>query len=543
MTSIRCSCDRTDLNAARHWIVTETGIIDDPIGIGQYQVADQNLSIRVGRSPEAKGRMVDNTKSATGVIKLGDGAADGHAGHALRRSLGVGAIVFMVLAAAAPLTATTGVLPLSILFSDNSAAPFYFIVAVAMLCLFSVSYTAMSKTMENAGAFYSYIEAGLGRTLGNAAAMLALGAYTLTVLALTAYAGPFAGQLLANFTSWDTSPWWLWSFICWAVLAFVGYRDIELSSKVLSVLLVLETAVVLVLGVAILVQGGANGVSLSPLSPKAAFDHGSPASGIMWAALCFIGFEATAVFRQEARNPERTIPRATYLAIVLIGVLYAFTAWCIVLGAGSKDVVASIGNDPTGIVFGLGAEYVSSEFADIMNILLLGSIFACALSFHNVVNRYQLTMSRGGLLPPFVGQVHHKHRVPSSASAVLSTFVLLALIVVAVLDLDPATQVFAPLIGILGFAVITLMSLACISAMFYLRRQGDVSLFRTTVAPVLAVFALVWVLCLSFTNIDVITGSETGSAIVISLMVAFPIVGGLLSYIVGRRGAPGGHVR
>ncbi|CNE53663.1 amino acid transporter [Mycobacterium tuberculosis] len=457
----------------------------------------------------------------------------GRHGHALKRSLGTGAIVFMVLAAAAPLTATTGVLPLSILFSENSAAPLYFLVAVAVLGLFSVAYTAMSKTVQNAGAFYSYIEAGLGRTVGNSAAMLALGAYTLTVLALTTYAGPFASQLVASFTSWDNSPWWLWSLLCWAVLMFLGYRDIELSSKVLAVLLALEAVVILILSLAILVRGGADGISLSPLSPKQAFDHGSPATGIMWAALCFIGFEATAVFRQEARDPERTIPRATYLAILLIGTLYAFTAWSIVLGAGAADVVGTIGSDPSGVVFGLANEYMGTWFADLINVLLLGSIFACALSFHNVVNRYQMTMSRAGLLPQHVGQIHHKHRVPSAASRVLSGLVLVALVVVAILGLDPATQVFAPLVGILGFAVISLMSLASLSAIFYLRRQrSGTSVFTTTIAPIGALIALVYVLSLSFSNIEIITGSKTGSAIVVSLMIAFPVIGAIASWVV-----------
>ncbi|WP_300396815.1 APC family permease [Henriciella sp.] len=459
-------------------------------------------------------------------------------GHALKRTLGTWSIIFMVLAAAAPLTAATGVLPLSILFSANSAAPFYFLVTVAMLALFSVGYTAMSRTVENAGAFYAYIEAGLGRTVGNAAAMLALGAYSLTVLALTAYAGPFASQLAATFTAWDNSPWWLWSLICWAVLMFLGYRDIELSSKVLSVLLVLEVGVVGILGLAILVQGGANGISLSPLSPVQAFDHGSPATGIMWAALCFIGFEATAVFRQEARDPERTIPRATYFSILLIGCLYAFTALAVVLGVGAEDVVETIGSDPTGVLFALASEYVGTWFADVINVLLMGSIFACALSFHNVVNRYQLTMSQGGLLPQHVGQIHHRHRVPSAASGVLSGVVLTALAVVVFLDLDPVTEVFAPLVGILGFAVITLMSLASLSAVFYLRRkQNGTSIFTSTIAPIVALGALVWVLFLSFSNIDVITGSKTGSAIVTSLMIALPVVGAIASWNAGRRKA------
>ena len=217
---------------------------------------------------------------------------------------------------------------------------------------------------------------------------------------------------------------------------------------------------------------------------------------------------------------------------------YAFTAFAIVLGAGTEDVVATIGSDPTGIVFALANEYVGSWFADLINVLLMGSIFACALSFHNVVNRYQLTMSQGGLLPQHVGQIHHRHRVPSAASGVLSGVVLTALAVVVFLDLDPVTEVFAPLVGILGFAVITLMSLASLSAVFYLRRkQNGTSIFTSTIAPIVALGALVWVLFLSFSNIDVITGSKTGSAIVTSLMIALPVVGAIASWNAGRRKA------
>ncbi len=104
--------------------------------------------------------------------------------------------------------------------------------------------------------------------------------------------------------------------------------------------------------------------------------------------------------------------------------------------------------------------------------------------------------------------------------------------------LDPATQVFAPLIGILGFAVLTLMSLASLSAIFFLRRQqAGSSLFTSVIAPIGALIALVWVLFLSFSNIDVITGSNTGSTIVISLMVAFPVLGVIASWVVVRRRA------
>ena len=37
----------------------------------------------------------------------------------------------------------------------------------------------------------------------------------------------------------------------------------------------------------------------------------------------FLGFEATAIFRSEAKDPDRTIGRATYGALAIVGIFYA----------------------------------------------------------------------------------------------------------------------------------------------------------------------------------------------------------------------------
>jgi amino acid transporter len=486
---------------------------------------------------------------ATTTAHLSDGdpnqaeAHDGRGG--LRRTLTTPSIVFMVLAAAAPLTAAAGVLPLSILFSENSAAPVYFIVATVLLVFFAVGYTALSRHVADAGAFYAYIRAGLGRIPGNAAAMLALGAYTLTVVALTVYAGPFASSLVATFTPWTDSPWWLWSGVCWALLALLGYRSIDLSSRVLSALLILEIVVLVILGVGVLVSGGAAGFPAEALNPVQAFGHGAPASGLMWAVLCFVGFEATAVFRGEARSPERTIPRATYSAALLIGVLYVFVSVVIVMGAGSADVVALIAADPAAVLFTLADQAIGPWFSTVINVLLLTSIFACALSFHNVVTRYQLTMGASGLLPKFVGRVHGAHRVPSNASLVLSGLTIVAIALAAVLNLDPVIQVFGPLIGVLGFAVLTMMAFASISAIVYFARPTGPrpGIFVRLIAPIIATFGLLAVLIMSLSNIGVITGSEIGTVLVIALLIALPLTGIVVSVVGkdrGRSSSPSG---
>jgi Amino acid permease len=44
-------------------------------------------------------------------------------------------------------------------------------------------------------------------------------------------------------------------------------------------------------------------------------------AALMFAFACFVGFESTTLYGEEARNPERTVPRATYVAIGLIAAL------------------------------------------------------------------------------------------------------------------------------------------------------------------------------------------------------------------------------
>ena len=50
----------------------------------------------------------------------------------------------------------------------------------------------------------------------------------------------------------------------------------------------------------------------------------------------FIGFEATAIFRDEAHDPHRTIPRATYVALIIIGVFYTLSCWAHRVGVGRR---------------------------------------------------------------------------------------------------------------------------------------------------------------------------------------------------------------
>ncbi|TGR16338.1 APC family permease, partial [Mesorhizobium sp. M1C.F.Ca.ET.196.01.1.1] len=110
------------------------------------------------------------------------------------------------------------------------------------------------------------------------------------------------------FAGWGINlPWWVWSFIAIAIVAVLGYRQVDLSAKILTVLVLCEYAVVLILDLTILKTGGDSGLSVAPFS-WSQITSGAPAIAILFCFAAFIGFEATTIYAEEARDPKVTIP-------------------------------------------------------------------------------------------------------------------------------------------------------------------------------------------------------------------------------------------
>ena len=66
---------------------------------------------------------------------------------------------------------------------------------------------------------------------------------------------------------------------------------------------------------------------------------GSLTAAILFCLGSFIGIEATTIYGEEAKDPEKTIPRATYLSILMIGIFFVFTTWLMIVGVGDRKSV------------------------------------------------------------------------------------------------------------------------------------------------------------------------------------------------------------
>ena len=456
-------------------------------------------------------------------------------GRRLSGRLGPVGIVFMVVAAAAPLTVIGGNMPLAMGLGNGAGAPVGFVIAALVLLVFSIGFVTMTPHVPEAGAFFSYVTVGLGERTGKGIAVVALIAYTAIQIGIYGYIGWAISDTVAHYHG-PVIPWPVYSFIVLAIVAVLGYRHIELSAKVLGVALALEIGIVVVLDAVMVAHPSPAGVTFTSFAP-ATFTQGTIGIAILFALTGFIGFEATAVFRDEARDPEQTIPRATYAAVIIVGAFYAITVWAFVVAVGpdqvtavAKKTLAGEGNmllDTTGDMLGTVGR-------DIVNVLLLSSLFACVLSFHNVIARYQFVLAGKGLLPARLANVHDQHESPSFSSLVQTATAASIVAVLAILGIDPLVGVFGSMAGVATVGMVLLMLTTSVAVLVFFLRNRELATgqsWTTRIAPALAVLGLLGSLWLVLSNFTLVTG---GSATLSTVLAAIPFLGLVIGFAAWR---------
>jgi amino acid transporter len=406
--------------------------------------------------------------------------------------LGVPSVVFFGVAGAAPLTVIIGAISAIYAIVGNTAVPIVYLVVAAILSTFTVGFVAMSRHIVNSGAFYSYISHGLGRVVGVGAAFVALPAYSLMQIGLFGLFGSAASGILAAVGL--KASWYACAIVAWVLVAVLGLLWVDLSGRVLAVLLIAEISLVFIYDLVMVMHPAGGHVSLSTLSPLPLFTP-EVSSMLVLAIAGFVGFEATVVLSEEAKDPKRTIARATHWAVILAGLLCGLSAWAMSVTAGPDRIVATAQQHQTDLVFALVAPHVPGFLVDIGYVLFMTSVFAALLAFHAAVARYQFALGREGVLPAAWGRTHPRTGAPLLGSITQSLLAFGVLSAYAAAHAEPIRYVFAWLTTIGGLGVLVLMwsASAAVIAFFVRERRGE-NLWRAQFAPFLAFLLLTVVL-------------------------------------------------
>ncbi len=438
----------------------------------------------------------------------------------LRRTLGTPKIVFLVVAAAAPLAAMVGTVPLAFAIGNGAAVPAMFVFAGLTLLCFSVGYAAMSRRIVTSGGFYGYLSAGLGRPAAVGGGWAAVLAYNTATVGMTGAFAYFAHLVAASYgLDW---PWPVWAAIGLALMGVLGYRKIDFSARVLAVLMIAEVTILVLLDIAVLLRHGVGALPAVSFDPATIVGAGLGVS-LMFALISFIGFESAALYGEESRNPRRSVPLATYWSVILIAVFYALTSW-VAVGAVGPSRLREVAGQQLGNLFGgLTEDYLGSAVTASMQILLCTSLFAGMLAMHGASNRYLFALGRDRVLPAGLGAVHRKHRSPHRASLTQTVFTVAVTAIFAVAGADPYVNLATTMTGLGTLGIVGLQAAACLSVIAFFRRHPDRHWWRTGVAPVLGLVGLVASAVLVVQNFDLLTG--TTSTLVNSLPWAFVVVG------------------
>lgn len=466
--------------------------------------------------------------SAAGTAAKGDSVTTEAEGAVIAGNLGVGSIFFSVVAWAAPLLVVVGLMPSIVGFAGDGIVA-GFAATTVILLLFAVGYTAITRYVERPGAFYAYVSAGLGREAGLGGAFVAIFAYLMLVLSTWVAFGVFMRQLITDTFHGPSIPWFVFSILGSLVAGTMSYLTIEFSAKALIVALLLEVAVVVVFNACVFTNGGPDGIATAPFTWSGA-SSGNFGLAVLYAALCFIGFESAAIYREEAKNPEVTVSRATYLAVIVIGLFYLVSAWALLTALGKSGVDGAKTADVSTMFNDLAKQYVGSVIPQIVTVLVITSTFACLLASHNAVARYGYSLGKDGVLPSRFGQAHNRFRSPHRASVIVTVLELIAIVVIAAATrFDAAgTDAYAVYIrmnGLGAIAVVFLMCVVSIAVIGYFRRNralAEGEMWKTAVAPTLGLLGLLMILVLALQNVGALIGASTTVSLL--LTVALPVV-------------------
>lgn len=449
--------------------------------------------------------------------------------------LGTAALVFMIIAASAPLTVLAGGAPTTFAVSGLLGLPVGYLVLGGALIVFAVGYCAMSSRVHNAGAFYAYISEGLGPRHGIAAALLALVVYNMLQVGLYGLFGFSLSAALATWTGFSI-PWWVAGAVGWLIVALMGVSNVDLSAKVLGVLVSLEFVVVLVvMGFALL--NSEEGISADSVLPEQFL---TPGVGVLLAfsIAAFMGFESGAIYSEESKEPSRTVPRATYIAVSIIALFYALSTWALTMGVGPSSVVDESREYGPDLVFVWLGEF-SPMLSDIVHLLFVTSILAALVAFHNAAARYFFALGRSGVLPRRLG-VPGRNGAPIAGSVTQSAIGVIIVVVFAVAgrgselgELFPVITLFTWFSTAAAFGLVFLLAVTSCAVLVWFRRDDHgFSVFTRVIAPAVSALSMLIVAILILVNFDIMIGEESPRAMVFimpGIIIGTGIIGALWS--------------
>jgi amino acid transporter len=352
-------------------------------------------------------------KNLDSIRNKTDADANQHSSSPSLRSgaLGLSGVLMQGITHQAPATAILFTLQFVCSYAGVTA-PLAYLMAFLIVAILGVSVTQLAKHLPSAGGYYTYVS----RTVHPRAGFFTSWLSFLYEPTTAGFSLAFVGSVLEQALRAEYQlvfPWWLFLLITGLFVAWVAYRGIELSARLMLLFGIAEVAIVLLLSIWGLFNPGDGGINLSSFNPGNARSPNGLYLGVVFSIFALTGWEGVAPLAEESRDPRRTLPRAIMIAIFLMGAFLVFCSWGLLIGWGSNRLGELVGSaqNPT---FVLAKRFWGGGWILVL-LALLNSMIAVAIAANNSATRIWFAMARSGALPSSLARVHPRYQTPTNA--------------------------------------------------------------------------------------------------------------------------------
>jgi amino acid transporter len=347
----------------------------------------------------------------------------------LRRALGLGALTFYGLGTI--LGAGIYVLVGKVAGYAGLYAPVAFLVAGLIAAFTAFSYAELAARYPHSAGEAVYVHEGLRlRALSTLVGALIVAAGVVSCATLV---NGFVGYLEV----FVRLPRWLVIAAIVVALGALAAWGIRESVRAASLITVVEIAgLLLVLAVAAPELAALPSRLPQLLPPPQAGVWSGILLGAFVAFYAFLGFEDMVNVAEEVREPQRTVPRAIFLALGVATALYLLVALAAVLSLPPEQLART--DAP------LAEMYVraTGQAPLLISVISLFAVLNGALIQIIMGARVLYGMSHRGWLPRRLGRISPRTRTPVTATAAVTLMVLALAIAFPLLALAKATSFF-----------------------------------------------------------------------------------------------------
>jgi amino acid transporter len=340
-------------------------------------------------------------------------------------------------------------------------APLAFVLAGAIAAPTALSYAEFSTRLPEAAGEAAFVANGLQAPwLGTLVGLVIVLAGAVSAAAVLRGGVGYLGAV----TGWPAGPSVIVIGALLAAVAVVGV----LESLALAALF----TVVEVLGLLLVVYAGFTTVPVPDFQIPQEIVWSGVSAGAVLAFFAFIGFEDIVNMAEEVREPERTLPRAILLSLVIASLLYALVSWAAVRTVPIDRLGAS--EQPLALVWQMSQGGNAAFLSLIAVVAALNGVLAQIV----MASRVLFGLGRRS---PWLAGFHHAH--PRFGTPVRATLLVGVVVIVGALALPVAD--LARFTSVLLLAVFVLVN----GALIAIKRRAPEAAFRVPMA--VPVFGLV----------------------------------------------------